>query len=166
MIVILQRRNQSDYLSCPWWQRWQWKEQGFKQLHPLPPPHSCEGGAELGAGGGELGHGCGPGSGAWGGLSVMPVLSARWGGCEWCQDPRPPVCLQVPLDSAWELRSSRTASEASERCCTREQDTVLGAHRGPTERRAGEGMSLSHTSPGQRNLPSWALLPLSAHPSC
>ena len=43
----------------------------------FPPPDSCEGGAELGAGGGELSHGCGPGSGAWGGLSVMPVLSAR-----------------------------------------------------------------------------------------
>lgn len=66
---------------------------------PLPPPHSCRGGAELGA--------VGAVSWVWGvvswvvavaaevglrvGLSIMPVLSPRWGGCEWCQDPHLPT---------------------------------------------------------------------------
>ena len=35
--------------------------------------------------------------------------------------PHPPVCLQVPLGSTWELRGSRTASEASGRCFTHAQ---------------------------------------------
>ena len=125
-IVILQRRNQSDYLSCRWWQGWR-ETTGLQGAPPL---------LLLGRRWAGLGVGV-----SWfvavaqevglrGGLPVTPVPDegAVSDVRTPTSHPRPPVSLQVArlsLGSTWELWSSRTASEVSERCFTQAQDPDL-----------------------------------------